>query len=204
MNPAANHAGVGPSVDFSDGTASHAADPAMVHEWLRSGEAVIVDVRESDEHARERIGGAHSIPLSKFDSARAASLAKSGQRIVFHCKSGMRGADACRMAASAGVDALNMTGGIEAWKRAGLPVQLDTSVSGISVMRQVQMTIGVGVLVGSVLTWFAHPGFIVVPAFFGGGLLFAGASGTCAMATLIGKMPWNRTKPGCGACATPK
>lgn len=83
-------------------------------------------------------------------------------------------------------------GGIEAWKKAGLPTVVNTGVSRISVMRQVQLVIGVSVLVGSALAWFVDPRFVAIPAFFGAGLTFAGATGTCALASLIARLPWNR------------
>lgn len=181
------------------------ASPSQVNQWLRSGEAVLVDVREPDEHAREHITGAQLIPVSRFDPARVATLIRPGQRLVMHCRSGGRSADACRLAASlaaTGLPIYSMAGGIEAWKKDNLPVTLNTKVSGISVMRQVQLVIGLGVVGGSALAAFVHPGFIAIPAFFGLGLTFAGATGTCALATVIGKMPWNKAAPGAPSCAT--
>jgi rhodanese-related sulfurtransferase len=179
------------------------ATPTQVRAWLASGQATLVDVREPDEHARERIDGARLAPLSRFDPAEIAAWVKQGQRLVLHCRSGRRSADACRLAASLGergIEVLSMAGGIEAWKAAGLPVQTDRRVARLSVMRQVQLTIGLGVLAGSALAWLVHPGFIAIPAFFGAGLTFAGATGTCALAGLIAKMPWNRQGDGAG-CA---
>lgn len=67
-------------------------------------------------------------------------------------------------------------------------------------MRQVQLVIGLCVLAGSALAWFVDPRFVAIPAFFGAGLTFAGASGTCALATLIGWMPWNKAPAGAGSC----
>ena len=175
------------------------ATPREVQQWLRSGTAILVDVREPDEHAREKIAGARLVPLSRFDPQQAAAGIMPGQKLVLHCRSGKRSSDACRMAASlrdAGVLIVNMSGGIEAWKKDALPVEVNTKVSGISVMRQVQMVIGLGVLAGSALAWFVDPRFIAVPAFFGAGLTFAGASGTCALASLLGMMPWNKAAMG--------
>lgn len=170
------------------------ATPRQVHEWLASGEAVLVDVREPDEHARERIEGATLLPLSQFDPHRAATLSKPGQRIVLHCRSGRRSEDAAKLAAGAvGTAVVSMSGGIEAWKRDGLAVTVDRAVSRVSVMRQVQMVIGAGVLAGSALAWLVHPGFLVIPAFFGAGLVFAGATGTCGLAAVLSVMPWNKS-----------
>ncbi|MGE3109933.1 MAG: rhodanese-like domain-containing protein [Phycisphaerales bacterium] len=180
-----------------DASPARQVAPTQVHEWLRAGEAVLIDVREPDEHAREHIAGSHLVPLSKFDPARAGALTGPGQRLVVHCKSGRRGADACRLASAleaAGMQVFNMTGGIEAWKGANLPVTIDTAVARISVMRQVQLTIGIGVLAGCALGWLVHPGFFGLAAFFGAGLVVAGASGTCGLALLMQKMPWNQPR----------
>jgi rhodanese-related sulfurtransferase len=176
------------------------AGPAEVQQWLRSGEAVLVDVREPDEHAREHIEQATLLPLSRFDAAQAAALARPGQKLVVHCKSGGRSADACRMTAAAapGVEVLSMTGGIEAWKRSNLPTRVDAGVSAISVLRQMQLVVGLSVLTGSALAYFVHPAFLAIPAFFGAGLTFAGASGTCMLMSLLRMLPWNRAS--CARC----
>jgi rhodanese-related sulfurtransferase len=181
------------------------AHPKEVQQWLRIGSAVLIDVREPDEHARERIQGARLLPLSRFDLNQAAAWSKPGQTIALHCRSGRRSADACRLAASLasrGTRVVNMTGGIEAWKSESLPVETDTWIAGLSVMRQVQLVIGVGLIAGSVLAWLVHPAFIAVPAFLGAGLTLAGATGTCALAAIIGRMPWNKAGAGHGSCTT--
>ncbi len=174
------------------GTVSE-VDPATVHQWLNAGQCVLIDVREPDEHAREHISGGALHPLSRFDTSRIEVA--PGTRIVFHCRSGKRSADAANRtlagrASTVGI--YTMAGGIEAWKAQDLPVVVNANVSRISIMRQVQLVVGTGVLVGSVLAWFVHPAFLIVPAFFGAGLVFAGASGTCALATALSWMPWNK------------
>jgi uncharacterized membrane protein len=100
------------------------------------------------------------------------------------------------------VTVVSMTGGLEAWKKETLPTELNTSVSGISIMRQVQLVVGTAVLVGSALAWFVHPALVAIPAFFGAGLAFAGASGTCALATVLGMMPWNKRAATSASCST--
>jgi rhodanese-related sulfurtransferase len=208
MTAIANHGQTSTPTPTSTPSASSSfqeATPAQVRQWLGSGEAILIDVREPDEFAREHIAGATLLPLSRFDPAQALSKAKPGQRIVMQCKSGRRSADACRLAAplaASGVPILTLAGGIEGWKKQSLPVEVNTNVSGISVMRQVQLVIGLCVLAGSALAWFVDPRFVAVPAFFGAGLTFAGASGTCALATVIGWMPWNRAGQGGASCST--
>ena len=54
---------------------------------MRSG-AVLIDIRETDEHARENIPGARHHALTRVDSE---SPVRSGDEVViFHCKSGAR------------------------------------------------------------------------------------------------------------------
>jgi rhodanese-related sulfurtransferase len=179
--------------------------PRDLQARIARGELVLVDVREPDEHARERIAGARLLPLSRFNADTAASWVAPGQGVAFHCRGGRRSLDACRMASSLaarGIVVHNMTGGIDAWKKDALPVELDTKVSGISIMRQVQLVVGVLALAGSALAWFVDPRFVAVPAFLGAGLTFAGATGTCALASILGVMPWNRAAGGAKSCST--
>lgn len=170
------------------------ASPEDLRRWLDGGEALLIDVREPDEFAAERIAGARLVPLSKFDPALALAMALPRQKIIFQCRSGKRSADALRLASSvAGShEIMSLRGGIEAWKAAGLPVQASGKGAGLSVMRQVQLVIGVMVLGGAALAAFVHPYFAGIPAFFGAGLVFAGASGTCGLAAVLSRMPWNR------------
>lgn len=183
-------------VAMGAGAAVREVQAGEVRAWVERGEAVIVDVREPDEHARERIPGARLVPLSRFDAAEAAAGARPGQRVVMQCRSGRRSLEAAQRAAglsSRGLEVVSLAGGIEAWKKAGLPTEVDRAVSRVSVMRQVQMVVGAGVLGGSALAWLVHPALVAIPAFLGAGLLFAGATGTCALAAVLSKMPWNRS-----------
>lgn len=89
---------------------------------LDAGEAVLIDVRERDEHAREHIPEAVLAPLSCFDAAAIA--AERGKIAVFHCKSGMRTqTHARRLAACGFAEVYYLAGGIEGWKAAGYSVR---------------------------------------------------------------------------------
>lgn len=178
-------------------------DAPTAQRMLHAGECVLIDVREPDEHAAERIEGAKLVPLSSLKVEELARVATSNKTVVMHCKGGKRSADACRLAqplTQRGIRLHSMAGGIEAWKRHGQPVTRGEIRTGISVMRQVQLTIGVLALTGSVLAWLVHPAFVGIPAFLGAGLIFAGASGTCALATVLSKMPWNKSRA-TGSCS---
>lgn len=170
------------------------AQPIDVHtaRRLMNAGALLIDVREPDEHARERIPKAQLSPLSRMSGPLDCRGASS---VIFHCRSGSRTVPAAdRLAAWAGTDAYVLSGGLEAWKAAGLPIVSDRSRP-IELMRQVQIAAGSLVLLGVGLGVLLHPGFYALAGFVGAGLLFAGVTGTCGMARLLALAPWNRLRP---------
>jgi rhodanese-related sulfurtransferase len=174
-------------------TALKTISPKDAAELVRQG-AVLIDVRDKDEHAREHIPGARHHALSRID---AETPVQPGEDIVvFHCRSGMRTAgNAARLAAAAeDCQAFILEGGIDAWKKAGLPVSIDRRQP-IELMRQVQIAAGSLVFIGVLLGWFVTPVFYLLSGFVGAGLLFAGVSGFCGMAYVLAAMPWNKRAP---------
>ncbi len=157
---------------------------------LDNGEAILIDIRETDEHAREHILGARLAPLSAID---AHDFDRDHDKAaVFHCKSGMRTqTNAAKLIARGFTEAYYLEGGIEAWRQAGLPVHANREAP-IEIMRQVQIMAGLIILTGVALGALMHPAFYALSAFIGAGLTFAGATGWCGMALLLKTMPWNR------------
>lgn len=182
-------------------------DATTVRDWLAKGQALVVDVREADEHARERLAAATLAPLSRFDAATVHSVLPSEApgRLVLLCRSGRRASEAAgRLATSGslpGVELFVLRGGIEAWKSSGLPVLMDRAVP-ISIMRQVQLVVGSAVLLFSALAIAVSPWFAAVPAAMGAGLIFAGSTGACGMATMLAWMPWNKAIRGASCTAS--
>ena len=164
--------------------------PADVSRRLASKSAVLVDVREADEYARAHIDGAVSAPLSRWEAAPFS--ASPGRDVIFTCRSGARTQGACeRLARGIEGDAYVLDGGIDAWQRAGLPVEIDRTAP-LEIMRQVQIAAGSLVLLGILLGMSIAPAFYGIAAFVGAGLVFAGVTGFCGMARLLAVMPWNR------------
>ena len=96
--------------------------PEQAQALLADG-ALLVDIRNHDEHAREHIPGAMPWPVSQPTASLSTGSAKT---VIFHCRSGVRTqANAATLAAAAGCEAFLMSGGLDAWKRAGLPVRQD-------------------------------------------------------------------------------
>jgi len=91
-------------------------------------------------------------------------------------------------------------GGSQAWMDAGLPVARGQR-RGLPLMRQVQVVVGAVSAAGSVLALAVHPYFALVPLMMGAGLLFAGLTGTCGLAILLARMPWNRGTGRASSCA---
>ena len=58
---------------------------------------------------------------------------------------------------------------------------------------EVQITAGSLVVLGIVLALLVSPWFMALSAFVGAGLTFSGLSGTCAMASILAHMPWNKS-----------
>ncbi len=167
--------------------------PAEVRARIASGHAVLVDIREADEFARSHVPGARSVPLSSWEGA--VLPAESGKAVIFTCRSGMRTAGACdRLAARVDGSAYVLEGGLDAWSRAGLPLEVDAKAP-LEIMRQVQIAAGSLVLLGVLLGWLVALGFFGLAAFVGAGLTFAGATGFCGMARLLMLAPWNRVRP---------
>lgn len=169
-------------------------DPESARALVDEGSAVLIDIREPDEHARERIPQARNVPLSRFE---ASTLPRGEAPIaIFHCRSGARTAEAAqRLLASGFAEVRCLDGGIEAWKKAGLPVEVDRGAP-LPLMRQVQIGAGSLVLLGAVLAWLVSPWFILMCAFVGAGLVVAGVTGFCGMARMLAAMPWNRRPAG--------
>jgi rhodanese-related sulfurtransferase len=171
-------------------TALNKIDPVKAKALLDSGKALLIDIRESDEFAREHVPGAHHVPLSGFN---AADFTGEHDRIaIFHCASGARTAEAApKILGCAFAEVYQLDQGLAGWKKAGLGTVVNRSMP-ISIQRQVQITAGTMVLVGVILGFAISPWFFALSAFVGAGLTFAGISGTCAMASLLAFMPWNR------------
>lgn len=169
-------------------------DPQTLSRWLDNGEAMLLDVRESTEHAARRIPASRPMPLSFFDPAAVTS--EPGKKVVLYCTRGPRSELAARRLASHGSEALVLDGGIAAWQRAGLAT-VGKGRFNLDVQRQVFLIVGTLIALGTALGFWVDPLFLVLPAWFGLGLIFAGTTGFCPLASLVAKLPWNNSASCC-------
>jgi rhodanese-related sulfurtransferase len=97
-------------------------DKAAVEAGLRSGDVILVDVREPHEFAMGHIPGSISMPLSSFDPSALPD--EPGRRIVFSCAAGVRSLRAIDIAREAGLDLdSHYIGGFKDWLVSGGPVE---------------------------------------------------------------------------------
>jgi rhodanese-related sulfurtransferase len=89
---------------------------------------VLLDVREADEWQAGHAPGAAWIPLGQLERVRTDI--PFNKRVVCICRSGARSARAAEALLSWGFEAENMTGGMQAWEAAGLPVVRDDETPG--------------------------------------------------------------------------
>lgn len=95
--------------------------PQQVADLLERDEIQLIDVREQYEWDVGRIQGARHIELERLAS-QAPSIDRE-RPVVFQCRLGARSAMATAAFRSSGWNAFNLTGGIQAWSEAGLPLE---------------------------------------------------------------------------------
>ncbi len=87
---------------------------------------VLIDVRNPNEYEIANIPGAKLIPLSEIEDGNGIEKVKelvNGHRLIAHCKMGGRSAKALRKLKEAGIEGVNLKGGITAWSQ-----EIDPSV----------------------------------------------------------------------------
>ncbi len=86
------------------------------------GGAMLIDVREKSEYNELHIPGSVLIPLGELP-ARLAEV-PADRDVYVHCRMGGRSGRAVDYLRAFGrTNSFNVTGGIEAWQAAGLPVE---------------------------------------------------------------------------------
>ncbi len=158
-------------------------------------EKIIIDVREKDEFKNEHVSRAINLPLSSFPQDAPPLLENLvDKKIVIMCLSGKRAAMAFDHIKN--MPNINFENyevypeGIKGWKNECKKV-VAIKDSMISIMRQVQIAAGSLIILGGALGTFINPNFWFISTFIGVGLTFAGITGTCGLAEILRKMPWN-------------
>ena len=112
--------------EHGETVASPQIAPTDVASRMSSG-TLVVDVRTLAEWRSGHIAGSSHIPLGRL-VAQMADRPRS-QPVVLVCESGSRSSIGASLLTAAGfTDVTNLTGGINAWRGDGLPLEVDTVV----------------------------------------------------------------------------
>lgn len=148
-----------------------------------------VDVRSPDEFRFEHVEGSINIPLERLKEGLAEL--PPNENVYLICQSGLRSIAACERLELEGFSGVtSVQGGIGAIKKAGGVIE--KSGAPLPLMRQVQIAAGSLVVLGVILSYMIDPKWILISAFVGLGLVLAGVTGSCVLALLLSKMPWNK------------
>jgi hydroxyacylglutathione hydrolase len=97
--------------------------PQNLQDRLLGNQLQVLDVRREAEWQAGHIEGAAWWPLDNFRvSAPEVDLAAP---LAVHCQGGYRSMIACSLLLRAGVNVINVAGGFDAWRQAGLPIDLE-------------------------------------------------------------------------------
>lgn len=167
-----------------------AINPTELKNIIDDPNTIIIDVRETDEYNRERIHSAECMPLSSFDISKFNDIAD--KKIIIHCQSGNRTRNYQTVFENLpNKEVYILEGGITAWKNSGGKTITNTKAP-LPIMRQVQIIVGFMVVLGVILGATVSPWWTLLSAFFGAGLLFAGLTGTCGLASALALLPYNK------------
>ena len=166
---------------------------------IRNPSIRLLDVRGMSEFESVHIAGSYNVPLDLLGRHTAEIGASVTDPVVLICQSGVRARRAEEMLTAAGVPRLHvLDGGINAWISCGNRVV--RGKSRLPLDRQVRIAAGGLATLGGLLAMVAHPAFAIIAVLTGIGLIRAGATNSCMMATMLTRLPYNRG-PSCDAGA---
>jgi len=117
--PAVETTGVAVEAGAADAALPSTMAPDQAWALVEDGSATMIDVREPEELAEQRVSGTIDIPLGELEG-RVAEV-PTGKPVLVLCRSGNRAQPAAAILRAAGYEAVVVDGGIVAWAQAGLP-----------------------------------------------------------------------------------
>ena len=151
----------------------------------------ILDVRSGAEFDGVHIPGSFNVPLDTLRE-HAGDLADVEHPVVLVCKSGGRASQAHAKLTVAGKQRLHLLdGGMDAWESSGGDV-VRGSTDTWALDRQVRFVAGTISLAGLLLS-VAAPKAKWLAGGVAFGLTFSAVTNTCAMGTVLSKLPYNQS-----------
>lgn len=156
-------------------------------------ELMVLDVRTPGEFESVHIRGSYNVPLDQLAEHADELAERLPGHVVLVCQSGNRAGQACQKLQTAGFEAADvLDGGIAAYEDSG--GQVIRRGNRWDMNRQVRMTAGSLVLLGTLAGQLVHPRLGLLAGAIGAGLTYSAISDSCAMASALSRMPWNRAK----------
>jgi rhodanese-related sulfurtransferase len=162
----------------------------------RGENPILLDVRSLEEYQALRARGARLWPLDRFDPRDLGETLEDpaagiDRPVYLICRGGARAEQAARRMVASGLpNAVVVEGGTDAWARSGLPAIRARRVP--SPEQQVQVALGVLLVLKVVFGFAIHPAFFALVGGLGLGLIWAGATRPTGLTRIIQRMPWNR------------
>lgn len=166
--------------------------PAELSEKLDSDESpLLIDVRTPAEHETLRVPGSFNIPLDLWQRHRETLAAQLDAEVVLICQTGNRASQAHAHLEAVGVESARvLEGGVVALE-AQHGHHIRRGAQRWSMDRQVRMVAGTLVLTGFLAGKLISPKVGYLAGAIGAGLTVSALTDSCAMASLLQKMPWN-------------
>jgi rhodanese-related sulfurtransferase len=153
---------------------------------------VVIDVRTPGEFEAVHIAGSYNVPLDLLGehAQQFASRLNQGRHVLLVCQSGARATQAQRRLSERGLEQVSvLQGGVQAFEAAGGAVVRGKGRWAMD--RQVRMVAG-SIVLSSILASVVAPKTRFVAGAIGAGLTYSAVSNSCAMAAVLGKLPYNR------------
>ncbi len=151
----------------------------------------ILDVRSGGEFETVHIPGSYNVPLETLGE-HVRDLADVSHPVVLVCQSGGRASTAHAKLTAAGKQTVHiLEGGIAGWQQADGEV-VRGSTDRWAMDRQVRLVAGSMALLGVVASVVA-PQAKWLAGGVATGLVYSAVSNTCAMASVLSKLPYNKT-----------
>ncbi len=152
--------------------------------------AILIDIREAGENAREYIEGSIHWALSEMPNN--PPKVDADKEVIFFCRSGNRTiVNAEKINAAFPNKSYVLEGGITAWRNGELPTIVNKKAP-LEMQRQVFLAAGLLMLIGTLLAATGNVWGLALTGFVGAGLTFSGITGFCGMAKVLMLMPWNK------------
>jgi rhodanese-related sulfurtransferase len=106
------------------GTGGPWVSPTEATHLINREDALVIDVREPGEFTAGHVLGAKNLPLARLEAAGAELPKRKDRPVIVYCETGERSGRAAATLRKQGFSrVLNLSGGIGAWRQAGLPLE---------------------------------------------------------------------------------